>query len=365
MRANEYIEINQSSIEYLDDIKRVIADLLPLRKDKYATDEYYNRYLLSDWRFSLYNKDMQDFQLSNGNITNKPVLKKYDGEIAHAEASAFRNQLFEVIKDDTSFGYLFYQLGVEKNQKSAFYKSKPIQCIPDDNVIIKAIIRYRDDYPKNTLDEYLDDSFNYDHYCFLTENNLCSDNAENLLSYFDTAYLIYDKIRCLKNKLSQVNQYCKQYDFANNTLKYWVLSFVAQMIDAFESPDAQLARCKNEILKIIRPLETQLYPNGICTEQPEQDAENTAKKNVFTTAQQILFFHYLLDEIGINFGNSDKSQWVRFINSFTGKNAQDIKEKLNFNFDDKKTKRDLRIVADYVAELMPAIAIKIKKDTQE
>jgi hypothetical protein len=89
------------------------------------------------------------------------------------------------------------------------------------------------------------------------------------------------------------------------------------------------------------------------------------KENTFTTSQQILFFHYLLGEIGINFGNSDKSQWIRLIHSFTGKNAQDIKEKLNFNFDDKKTKRDLRIVADHIQELIPQIAIKIKNDTQE
>jgi hypothetical protein len=142
---------------------------------------------------------------------------------------------------------------------------------------------------------------------------------------------------------------------------YWTLSFVIKMINEFEPNDNQLLRCKNEIYKIIKPFEQ----TAIAKQSVSQSEEENSKKNTFTTAQQVLYFHYLLDEIGINFGNSDKSQWVRFINSFTGKNAQDIKEKLNFNFEDKRTKRDLRIVADYVQELMPAIAIKIRKDIQE
>ena len=132
MRAKEYIEQNQSTIQYLEDIKRVVNELMPLRKNKEATDEYYNRYLLSDWRLDRYKIAMQDYQLSNGNITTPPILEKNEGEIPAVEAPAFRSQLFEIVKKDKSFGYLFYQLGLEKNQKSAFYKSKPIQCIPYD-----------------------------------------------------------------------------------------------------------------------------------------------------------------------------------------------------------------------------------------
>lgn len=364
MRAKEYIEQNQSSIKYLDDIKRVINELMPLRKNKEATDEYYNRYLLSDWRLDRYKIDMQDYQLSNGSITTQPTLEKNEGEISAVEAPSFRSQLFEVVKEDESFGYLFYQLGIEKNQKSAFYKSKPIQCIPDDDVIFKAVARYRDDYPKNQLDEYLDNTFNYEQYCFLTENNLLPDEEKTILDYFNTSYEIYDKVRCLKNKLSQVNQYCKQYHFCDDTQKFWALSLIVKLIEEFEAQDTQLDRCKKEIQKMLRPIEMQLYPNGIG-EQPQPEVEIANKKTVFTTSQQILLFHYLLDELGINFGNSDKSQWIRFLNAFTGKNAQDIKEKLNFNFDDKKTKRDLNKVVAYIEELMPKIAIKIKNDTQE
>ena len=361
MRANEYIEINQSSIQYLDDIKRVIYDLRPLRKNKKGTDEYYNQILLSDCRQNIYKKDMQEFVLNKKNATNKSILEKFEGEIPASIAQEFRNQLFEVIKDDKSFGYMFYQLAVEKNQKNAFYKTEPIQCIPNEKNIFNAITLYRDDYPKDSLNDYLDDHFNYDQYCILVDNQIITEDSVALLNYFDTSYYLYDKIRCLKNKVLQVGEFCRNYDFNDKAIMFWTLSFVIKMIEEFNSKDNQLLRCKNEIHKIIKPFEQ----TAIAKQTVSQSEEENSKKNTFTTAQQVLYFHYLLDEIGINFGNSDKSQWVRFINSFTGKNAQDIKEKLNFNFEDKRTKRDLRIVADYVQELMPAIAIKIRKDIQE
>lgn len=132
MRAYEYIEINKSSIRYIDDIKRVVADLMPLRNDKKATDKYYNNFLLSDWKYSVYQKELNEYQLNSDIQAKEPILKNVIGEIPHTEAFAFSNQLFEVIKEDESFGYLFYQLGVEKNKNMAFHKSKPIQCIPDD-----------------------------------------------------------------------------------------------------------------------------------------------------------------------------------------------------------------------------------------
>jgi hypothetical protein len=250
MRAKEYIEMNRSSIQYLDDIKRVVADLMPLRKDKEATDKYYNRFLLSDWGFNIYQKELHEYQLNKDIQADEPKLEQFDGEIPYTEVPAFRCQLFEVIKEDASFGYLFYQLGVEKNKKSAFHKSKPIQCVPDDNVIVAAIQRYRDDYPKKSLDEFLDDSFNYEQYGYLIENNIFSEDTETLLSYFNNTYLIYDKVRCLKNKLLEVVQYCKQFEFTDDVIKYWTLSFVTHMIDEFEKQDKQLERCKNEINKL-------------------------------------------------------------------------------------------------------------------
>ena len=283
MRAKEYLEINKSSVKFIDDLKRVVADLMPLRKNKIATDEYYNRYLLSDWRLERYKKDLQDYNL-NDSVGEKPILEKFDGEISAVEASEFRSQLFVVIQGDSSFGYLFYQLGVEKNQRNALYKSKPIQCVPDDMAILSAINRYRDDYPKQTLDEFIDDSFNYEQYSFLTENNLLDNNAESLLGYFNASYLIYDQVRCLKNKLSQVNQFCNQYNPSDEKQKYWVLSFVSRLIVCFEKDDSQLERCRTEILKIIRSLELKLYPHGLPIIENESEERNITTSNVYLSS---------------------------------------------------------------------------------
>jgi hypothetical protein len=326
MRAYEYLEINKSSIQYFDDIKRVVADLMPLRKGKEATDKYYNDYLLSDWRYSVYQKELQKYQLDTDKQTQEPVLKETDGEIPHAEAPAFRAQLFEVVKGDASFGYLFYQLGVEKNKKSAFHKSKPIQCVPDDNAILKAIQRYRDDYPKTSLDEYLDDSFNYEQYSYLMENNIFQEDTAMFLSYFNTTYLIYDKIRCLKNKLSEVTQYCKQFEFPNEIQKYWTLSFVTQIIDEFEKQDKQLERCKNELCKLIRPIEKSLYPNGIgATSQDITNTEQT-QRTLKITADVLLS---ILNKSGISSLSDDKKKIARLIGYLTGFSTERIRQRLS------------------------------------
>jgi hypothetical protein len=99
--------------------------------------------------------------------------------------------------------------------------------------------------------------------------------------------------------------------------------------------------------------------------ETELCANANSKEVKFTTNQQVLLFHYLFNEIGITDANTSLSERKRFIRAFTGKNEQDIKEKLRFDYDDRKTKRDLRIVAENITELMPKIASKIENDMKE
>ncbi len=80
--------------------------------------------------------------------------------------------------------------------------------------------------------------------------------------------------------------------------------------------------------------------------------------------QQVLAFYYLFNELGISFNNSDKTQWARFINTFTGKNFQNIRTELNIDFESRKTQKNLRIVADLFAELFPRIQQKVINDSQ-
>ena len=50
MRAKEYLEINKSSIKYLEEVSKVINQLMPLRCSKELTDDYFNNVLSADIR---------------------------------------------------------------------------------------------------------------------------------------------------------------------------------------------------------------------------------------------------------------------------------------------------------------------------
>jgi hypothetical protein len=83
-----------------------------------------------------------------------------------------------------------------------------------------------------------------------------------------------------------------------------------------------------------------------------------------TLAQQILLFYYLFNELDVNFSNSFKMQWARFLEKVTGKHIQNIRAELNIDFDSKKTKKNLKIVADLFRELLPKISAKIENDSK-
>lgn len=81
MRAKEYIELHKDEIKNLEDIKRIIDDLLPIRKSKDATDKYFNEVLTADIRKQNYllQKDMYD--RNNSMQTEEPVFEEYPNEI--------------------------------------------------------------------------------------------------------------------------------------------------------------------------------------------------------------------------------------------------------------------------------------------
>ncbi len=94
-----------------------------------------------------------------------------------------------------------------------------------------------------------------------------------------------------------------------------------------------------------------------------EHAENYNRKGL-TLAQQVLLFYYLFNELDVNFTNSFKVQWARFLEKVTGKHIQNIRAELNIDFDSKKTKKNLKIVADLFRELLPKISTKIENDSK-
>lgn len=259
MRAKEYIEQNQSSIKHLGDIKRIISDLMPLRRSKEATGVYFNQVLTADIRKQNYLLQKDLYEKKNIMQQQKPELESFPNEIPIEKSVELRDVLFQVIKEDDSFGYLFFLLGTEKNSK---HFNDPIDCIPNAEKIDMAISRCRDDYPKNSLDDYLNDDLNYQQYNYLISKCSYIDDSEALLHFFNHSYLIYDEIRCHKSKLSKLHQYCNQLSFTDDKDKFFELSFVCSLIETFESEDMQLKHCRTELLKIINPLKTNYLPQS-------------------------------------------------------------------------------------------------------
>lgn len=251
MRAKEYISQNQQTIKHLEDVQRIINDLMPLRLNKEATDEYYNRILSADIRRQKFLLQKDLFDKKNAMQQDEPLEEKFPDEIPIEKVIDVKETLFQVIKEDESFGYMFFILGTEQNIK---HKGEPIDCIPNSEAIKKAIFEYRDDYPKESLDLYLDDSINYEQYEYLTNSRMLADDDEKLLEFFNTSYKIYDDVRCLKSKISEIRNYLKKLTFDGDDKKFAIIKFVIGLIEKFNSEDSQLERCKKEFLRLIESI---------------------------------------------------------------------------------------------------------------
>lgn len=354
MRAKEYIHINRNNIRYIDIIERIISDLSPLRMDKKKTDEYYNKVLSSDIRKQTYLLQVDLYDKCNAMQQEEPRLETFEGEVPYEIAADVRETLFQILKEDKSFGYVFFQLGNEHNSK---HSSDPIDCIPNHDIISNAISNNRDCYPHEEIASYLDDDFNYDQNEMLLSNGYSENEPEKLTSIFNLAYETYDVLRCRKSSIAAIKQQLASImptdDLSAKDISY-ALEITLSLISEYSPEDKAMERVANEIQKKF---------SSLGHKKSASVHEKTDKG--MTTQQQILFMHYMLNELGVNFGNSDKAAWNRLISKVFGKNSQDIKEKLSFDYEDKKIKTSLRIVSEAIKELLPSIADKINNDIKE
>ena len=195
MRAKEFIVANEATLKYHAEIRQIIDEMLPLRASKQLTVDYYNRKLIADIRRQGYLLAKDLYEKNNAMQTDEPAQFQMNAdEIPVDIAAAVREELFEVIKDDKTFGYLYFLLG---NLRNSLRPSNPIDCVPDEQGIVDALKMSRDDYPKANLSEYLDDDINFDQYQDLTETGI-TDEAK-LLDWFNNAYRIYDEMRLIKS----------------------------------------------------------------------------------------------------------------------------------------------------------------------
>ncbi len=116
MRAKEFIVANEATLKYHAEIRQIIDEMLPLRASKQLTVDYYNRKLIADIRRQGYLLAKDLYEKNNAMQTDEPAQFQMNAdEIPVDIAAAVREELFEVIKDDKTFGYLYFLLGNLRN----------------------------------------------------------------------------------------------------------------------------------------------------------------------------------------------------------------------------------------------------------
>lgn len=116
MRAKEYLLTNISKLKFPAEIKLIVADLLPLRSSRQQTVDYYNSKLIADIRLQACLLQKELYEKNNAMQPEAPEeFQMREGEILVEIAAGVRDELFDVIKEDKTFGYLYFLLGNLRN----------------------------------------------------------------------------------------------------------------------------------------------------------------------------------------------------------------------------------------------------------
>ena len=117
--------------------------------------------------------------------------------------------------------------------------------------------------------------------------------------------------------------------------------------------------CRFDILEA--EMKADEAPGEAGTPQSIPSGEPVATKQA-TTRQLGILFYYLFNELGIDFTNSDKSEWARLISFISGYDSETLRKKFDVDYDRKQTLKDMDVVCAAIRNLMPGLARKIAKD---
>ena len=395
MRAKEYLEINKERILYFDIVKSAIDALGRLRNNKIETEEYFNRYLFADARYAA---QKEEFELREGEVN-----KNYAYDV--------RMYIMNAVSSDESFIFTYNIILMQKNKyfyiaSLNFCKLKEINCNTVSE-IERVCSLYKEDYPNNNLMCFLHDD---DNSLYYEEKQLVlNKDVDWWLSAFNEAYAIFDNMRLLlyepfdakrliteyKNKdkelentiIEIVKYLVAQYDYDLSDKQKKEIKLLSKLIDAHFSHIKKLSYVDKitELENVLKEKEEEYQKNFETNEEIIEAHENTIetqrkelktkeyeiaqlKKDMhfkgFSISQLNIFYYYIFNEIGINFINSKKTDWAKLISTISGKNEVNIRKALSIRFDDSATKKDMRIVAKTVNDLMPNISQSILNDCE-
>ena len=224
MRAKENLEILKEKIFLYELVKKTIYDLLPLRTDKIKTKEYFERYLFADARY--WNQSRK----FNGSFSDSD-FKERENEVPHTLVSYVRSGLLSVIFNDVTFIYAYNIIVQGVNLQSVPYKI--LFCdMKEENtnttfIIENTCMRYKEDYPKSILGDFLLNTDNWEFY----ESNYSKYNKEDewWLNAFNLAYEIFDKVRIKSYNPSTAQYLIKNIYFNDKELEEIVIAIIKNL----------------------------------------------------------------------------------------------------------------------------------------
>lgn len=348
MRAKEYIAINEANLKYPVHIKQIISEMLPIRVDKQKTVDYYNKKLTADIRLQGHLLAKELYEKNNAMQTIEPEeFHLWPDEIPVEIARSVREELFEIIKEDKTFGYLYFLLG---NLRNSLRPNNPIDCVPDERTIAEALKVSRDDYPKADLAEYLDDDINYAQYSKLIEIGFSDQEG---LIWFNNAYRIFDEIRLLKvNPLNVIQFYKDDTTHSSDASKTLTYHFICDLITTLYPEEKRLNRIKNEILRIL-PIDSS------ADHSDETVLDSTKGSNKIKT----ILIYEILEKIGKGRSFNDLTKICTLVAYLTGGSFRKIYNEAQKGIQlTDYHKKELSEVNRILADL--SLDIEIKKDKE-
>ncbi|MBP3202082.1 MAG: hypothetical protein J6M31_00535 [Bacteroidales bacterium] len=349
MRAKEYIACSEASLKHPDQIRQIVDEMLPLRASRQQTVDYYNRKLIADIRLQACLLQKELYEKNNAMQTAEPEeFQMREGEIPVEIAAAVRDELFDVIKDDKTFGYLYFLLG---NLRNSQRPTNPIDCVPDERGIVEALKTSRDDYPKSDLAAYLDDDINFAQYQDLTDAGI-ADEAK-LLSWFNNAYRIYDQMRLVKsNPIAAVRVFLDDSSYESQAAKDLTGRFICEIISRTAAEDKRLTRIEEELNRHL--------PEEASLDGADETAADKAKgSNKIRTA----VIYEILNKLGKGKSFNDLSKICNLVAYLTGGSPRKIynEAQKGIQFTDYH-KKELSEVNKILSDL--SLGIELKKDKE-
>lgn len=159
MSVEEHLEAESENIICFDIVKNAIKELKLIRRNQIETEKYFDDHLFADARCRLHTNNF------NGPLVREDFVEN-ENEISIENSINTRMSLLKVMVNDESFLYAKNALIQGTNSYFDEYKLPVIEPAEvngnTDKQIEEVICNYKEDYPKTSIWDFLEDEDNLD-----------------------------------------------------------------------------------------------------------------------------------------------------------------------------------------------------------